>query len=198
MKQITAIFLFSLFLLVPQYALAFMDAPTITTIFPSYLILFIPIIILEVIYVSNKLKNQKSAILKSSFLTHLLTLVLMILIGWIHTYVRHKFFDITGMYGIFTVLRNPPPLSDIVLSLTIGSVVLIQDASYMWLNLIVITVFLLPTFILSAYFGIRLFSRFCPDVDKSKLKSTIIRIRLAEFMLLIIASFAYLNFIYEL
>jgi hypothetical protein len=184
---------------VPQVAFAFMDAPTVMVTFPSYLIILVPMIAYEVAYVSRKIHASKAKTLKAGILIHLLALVIMIVGGWLHTYVRHKVIDIIDLKttGIFTILRDPPSVLDVIFSLSIGSVVLIQAAAYRWLNIIVIIVYLLPTFLLSTYFGIQLFHRILPDAEKMRLNAALIQIKGIEYCLLVIASFLYLNFVFR-
>jgi hypothetical protein len=201
MRKITWILML---MLAPEVAFAFMDAPTITTIFPAYLILLVPLVVYEVAYVSRKISASKTNVFKAGILVHLLALVIMILGGWVQgwlqTYVRHKLIEIIDLktIGIFTLLHDPPSAIDIMFSLSIGSVVLIQDAAYRWLNIIVIIVFLLPTFLLSTYFGIRIFNWFIPNADKTRIEAALIQIKGIEYGSLVIASFMYLNFVYQL
>lgn len=187
-------------MLVPQAAFAFMDAPTITTIFPAYLILLVPMVVYEVAYISRKISAPKTNVLKAGILIHLLALVIMILGGWLQAYVRHKSIEIIDLktIGIFTLLHDPPSVLDIMYSLSIGSVVLIQDAAYRWLNVIVITVFLVPTFLVSTYFGTKILNRFLPNANKTRLNLALIQIKGIEYGSLVIASFMYLNFVYQL
>jgi len=135
MRRILSILIF---LFVPQIAFAFMDAPTVTATFPTYLVILVPFVAYEVAYISRKLNVPKLNVLKAGILIHLIALVTMVLGGWLHSYVRDHVMDAIHLKttGIFTVLRDPPSVLDVIFSLSIGSVVLIQDSEYRWLNLI--------------------------------------------------------------
>ena len=197
--KIIRIILLAALMLVPRSALAFMDAPTISVTFPSYLIMLVPLVAYEVAHISRKFSEQKFKVCKASISVHLLAVVFMVLIGWFHTYIRHLIIEAIHYKttGIFTTIRTASML-DVIFSLSIGSVVLIQDEAYRWLNIIVITVFLLPTFALSTFLAVKFFRWFAPEADKKRIKVALIQIKGIEYGALVIASFLYLNFIYQL
>ena len=185
-------------MLCPRVAFAFMDAPTVTAIFPTYLILLVPMVVYELATVSRKFVAPKTKVLGSGILIHMLTFVTMILGGWFQEYLRDKAIHLINLKTIgISFLSSPPSALDIAFSLSIGSVVLIQEATYRWLNLIVIAVFLLPAFLLSRIFGVIILQRSLSYVDKKRLQSTVVRIKGIEYGLLVIASFLYMMWFYE-
>ncbi|MBU5636551.1 hypothetical protein KOM00_07350 [Geomonas sp. Red69] len=198
--KIRPIIILAALMFAPRTALAFMDAPTVTVTFPSYLIILVPLVVCEVVYLSRNFAEKKFKVLKVGISVHLLAVVFMVLESWLHTYVRHLVIEAMHFKttGIFTIIRNPASALDVIFSLTIGSVVLIQDEAYRWLNVLVIMVFLLPTFALSTFLAARFFQTVLPETDKMTVKSTLTQIKSIEYGVLVIVSFLYLSFVYQL
>jgi len=177
-------------LVVPVNAYAFMDAPALVATAPAMLALILPIIIFETYLFSRTIHAPRKAIAKASAITVIVAFLGMVLLGRLHhAALDYMWFnagvplDNISVHKIIT-----PTIADILFNCTLGSALLVQRTGYFPINIVVISVFLLPTMLIYYFSSMYFLRRMAKGLSRAALKRLVLKAKLYEYAALVIAS----------
>lgn len=182
-----SIFFAAVFLLVPFLCYGNVGVPVIALTYPAFMILLIPIILIEYSIIRSALNAAKRVVLKSTIVSNVVSSLIGVPLAW-------------GLLLILEMITTGGSIIQAQGALGLIGTVTLQSAwlppieQLYWMLPAGIIINLLPAYFLSKYSEYFLTKKFIKDIEAKKIKKAVFKANNITYLLLLAISLGYLAF----